>query len=111
MCHAIKMTFSVYLLMKTTITLDCVIKPDNFPLSRWDRQAHEDLFELIELSSNELNGVFLLDTIKLKIMKATNCLNKIFKGTISPQIKHTKLLNKVTLSPSQSMGALPSEIG
>ena len=53
--QTIKIAFSFFLLMKTTIPamkagLNCVIKPDNCPLSSRDRHAYEDLFEHISLS-------------------------------------------------------------
>ena len=66
--QTIKIAFSFFLLMKTTIPamkagLNCVIKPDNCPLSSQDRQAYEDLFEPIGLSwlhynTLKYNGAF-----------------------------------------------------
>ena len=54
MCQTIKIAFSFFLLMKTAfpamkVSLNCVIKPDNYPLSSRDRQACEELFEPIGL--------------------------------------------------------------
>ena len=66
--QTIKIAFSFFLLMKTTIPamkagLNCVIKPDSCPLSSRDRQAYEDLFEPIGLSwlhynTLKYNGAF-----------------------------------------------------
>ena len=66
--QAMKMPFSFFLLMKTTIPvmkagLSCMIKPENCPLSSRDQQAYEDLFEPIGLSwlhynTLKYNGVF-----------------------------------------------------
>lgn len=55
MYQAIKMAFSFFLLMKTTIpvmkaSLNCMVNTDNCPLSSRDKQAYEDLFEPIGLS-------------------------------------------------------------
>ena len=66
--QAMKISFSFFLLMKTTIPamkagLNCMIKPENCPLSSRDRQAYEDLFEPIGLSwlhynTLKYNGAF-----------------------------------------------------
>jgi len=58
--QTIKIAFSFFLLMKTTIPamnagLNCMIKPDNCPLSSRDRQAYEELFEPIGLSWSHYN--------------------------------------------------------
>ena len=52
MGQKIKTTLSFFFLIKPTIPaiLNCVIKPDNCPLSTRDRQAYEDLFEHVSLS-------------------------------------------------------------
>ena len=53
--QAVKMTFSIFILLKTTIptieaSLNLAINPVNCPLSSRDKQAYEDLFEPIGLS-------------------------------------------------------------
>ena len=85
-----KMAFSFFLFMKTTIpvmkaSLNCMVNTDNCPVSSRDKQAYEDLFEPIGLSwlhYNALkhNGAFewinLIPNKKLYLSTSSQNINK-----------------------------------
>ena len=95
MYQALKMTFSFFLLVKTTIpvmksSLNHIINTDNCPLSSRDKQAYEDLFEPIGLSwlhYNTLKHNGALEWINLNSNDKLNLPSYIYDTNKRPTLK------------------------